>query len=61
MSNSEKTELENALTKIIDDLKTKPSIVDVSIHHMVGTFSVGEDLVYVTVAGKNRKDVFSSR
>ena len=28
------------------------------IHHFVGDFSVGEDLVYVLVAGAHRQNVF---
>jgi molybdopterin synthase catalytic subunit len=32
--------------------------VDVQIHHLLGEFDVGEDLVYVMVAGSHRKQVF---
>jgi molybdopterin synthase catalytic subunit len=39
-------------------LKKKPGIVDVQIHHLVGKFEVGEDLVYVLVAGAHRQQVF---
>ena len=46
------------LAKICDKLKKKRSIVDVQIHHLLGEFSVGEDLVYVLVAGDHRKNVF---
>jgi molybdopterin synthase catalytic subunit len=46
------------LTKICEDLSTKPGIVDVQIHHLLGEFNVGEDLVYVLVAGSHRTDVF---
>jgi molybdopterin synthase catalytic subunit len=46
------------LTKICDDLSKKPRIVDVQIHHLLGEFNVGEDLVYVLVAGSHRTDVF---
>jgi molybdopterin synthase catalytic subunit len=46
------------LAKICDDLSEKPGIVDVQIHHLLGEFSVGEDLVYVSVAGSHRTDVF---
>jgi molybdopterin synthase catalytic subunit len=46
------------LEKICDDLRKKPGIVNVQIHHLVGEFSVGEDLVYVSVAGAHRKNVF---
>lgn len=46
------------LAKICDDLSKKPGIVDVQIHHLLGEFNVGEDLVYVSVAGSHRSDVF---
>ncbi len=46
------------LTRICEDLLKKPGIVDVQIHHLLGEFDVGEDLVYVLVAGSHRGDVF---
>jgi molybdopterin synthase catalytic subunit len=46
------------LAKICEDLSEKPGIVDVQIHHLLGEFNVGEDLVYVLVAGSHRNDVF---
>ena len=46
------------LGKICDDLTEKPGIVNVQIHHLLGEFNVGEDLVYVAVAGSHRTDVF---
>jgi molybdopterin synthase catalytic subunit len=46
------------LTKICNDLSKKQGIVDVQIHHLLGEFNVGEDLVYVLVAGSHRNDVF---
>jgi molybdopterin synthase catalytic subunit len=46
------------LEGICSDLRKKPGIVDVQIHHLLGEFSVGEDLVYVLVAGTHRKHVF---
>jgi molybdopterin synthase catalytic subunit len=46
------------LAKICDDLIKKPGIIDVQIHHLLGEFDVGEDLVYVLVAGSHRTDVF---
>ena len=52
----EKTD--EVLTEICDDLRKKPGIVDVQIHHLLGEFEVGEDLVYVLVAGSHRKNVF---
>jgi molybdopterin synthase catalytic subunit len=32
--------------------------VDVQIHHFTGEFELGEDLVYVLVAGSHRTNVF---
>jgi molybdopterin synthase catalytic subunit len=46
------------LAKICDDLSQRPGIVDVQIHHLLGDFKIGEDLVYVSVAGSHRADVF---
>jgi molybdopterin synthase catalytic subunit len=46
------------LANICNDLKRRKGIVDVQIHHLLGEFSVGEDLVYVLVAGSHRKNVF---
>jgi molybdopterin synthase catalytic subunit len=46
------------LASICNDLKKKQGIVDVQIHHLLGEFSVGEDLVYVLVAGVHRRNVF---
>jgi len=47
------------LGKICDDLTGKPGIVSVQIHHLLGDFKVGDDLVYVAVAGSHRTEVFS--
>lgn len=46
------------LAEICRDLKKRDGIVDVQIHHLLGEFNVGEDLVYVLVAGSHRKNVF---
>ena len=46
------------LTEICSDLAKKPGIVDVQIHHLLGEFTVGEEIVYVLVAGSHRNDVF---
>ena len=46
------------LNGICEDLKKREGIVDVQIHHFIGKFSVGEDLVYVVVAGAHRQNVF---
>jgi len=49
---------DQVLVKISKDLAQKPGIVNVQIHHLLGEFKVGEDLVYVAVAGAHRTDVF---
>jgi len=49
---------DEVLGKICDDLSKKAGIVDVQIHHLLGEFNVGEDLVYVAVAGSHRTGVF---
>ena len=46
------------LTEICYDLSNKSGIVDVQIHHLLGEFDVGEEMVYVLVAGSHRKDLF---
>jgi molybdopterin synthase catalytic subunit len=46
------------LAKISKELSEKPGIVNVQIHHLLGEFKVGDDLVYVAVAGAHRTDVF---
>jgi molybdopterin synthase catalytic subunit len=62
----EKLELEayedkanEVLTNICDDLRKKTGIIEVQIHHLLGEFNVGEDLVYVLVTGSHRKNMFS--
>jgi len=46
------------LSRICDDLTKKPGIVDVQIHHLLGDFKVGDELVYVAVAGSHRQEMF---
>ncbi|MEM3442331.1 MAG: molybdenum cofactor biosynthesis protein MoaE [Candidatus Bathyarchaeia archaeon] len=46
------------LNEICNELKNRKGIVDVQIHHLIGEFNVGEDLVYVLVAGDHRKNIF---
>jgi molybdopterin synthase catalytic subunit len=49
---------DQVLKKISDELTQKPGIINVQIHHLLGDFKVGDDLVYVAVAGSHRGDVF---
>jgi len=49
---------DEVLENICNELKRKKGIVDVQIHHFIGEFELGEDLVYVLVAGSHRTNVF---
>ncbi|MBX5326252.1 MAG: molybdopterin synthase catalytic subunit [Candidatus Bathyarchaeia archaeon] len=49
---------DEVLEKICKELKEKTGIVDVQIHHLLGEFKIGEEMVYVAVAGGHRTDVF---
>jgi len=49
---------DEVLENICEDLREKEDVIDVQIHHFVGGFDVGEDLVYVVVAGAHRQSVF---
>ncbi len=48
------------LENICNDLKNREGIVDVQIHHLLGEFEVGEELVYVLAVGEHRSHVFST-
>ena len=63
----EKLELESyeekandVINDISKELMKRKGVVDVQIHHFIGEFDVGEDLVYVVVAGAHRHEVFST-
>lgn len=49
---------DKVLENICKKLSKKPGIIDVQIHHLTGTFNVGEELVYVAIAGSHRNNVF---
>ncbi len=49
---------DEVLENICEDLREREDVIDVQIHHFVGGFDVGEDLVYVVVAGAHRQNVF---
>jgi molybdopterin synthase catalytic subunit len=49
---------DETLLQICDELSQKQGVVDVQIHHMLGEFDVGENLVYVSVVGIHRPEVF---
>jgi molybdopterin synthase catalytic subunit len=41
---------------IIEEQKTKHGIIDAIVEHKVGTVQVGEEVMYVLVASKHRKE-----
>ncbi|MFQ6086540.1 MAG: molybdenum cofactor biosynthesis protein MoaE [Candidatus Bathyarchaeia archaeon] len=53
-----KEKADEILENICKELQAKDGIVDVQIHHLTGKFHVGEELVYVLVAGSHRSHVF---
>jgi len=53
-------EANKAIARISNELRAKPGIIDVLICHFVGEFNVGDDLVYVIVVGKSRKESFEA-
>ena len=49
---------DEVLFHICEELKNREGIIDVQIHHMLGEFEVGEEMVYVVVAGSHRRHIF---
>ncbi len=49
---------DQVLDNICNDLVKNPGIVDVQIHHLLGEFKIGDEMVYVAVAGSHRTQVF---
>lgn len=46
------------LEEIVRDLKRMEGVIDVKIHHFIGSLSVGEDIVYIVVAAEHREEGF---
>lgn len=55
-----KSEAIKALSEISKDLRGRHGVIDVLIHHLVGEFNIGDDLVYVVVIGETRKEAFEA-
>jgi len=54
-----KVKLDNAkLTNLINRIKRKPGIIDVLVDIREGELSIGEDIMYVVIAGDIRENVF---
>jgi molybdopterin synthase catalytic subunit len=48
------------LAEIIKDMKSRPGIVEVLVEIREGKLSVGDDVMYVLVAGDFRENVFAA-
>lgn len=48
------------MKKIIEELKAKYNLIDAIVEHRVGTVQVGEDVMYVLIASKHRKEGFQA-
>jgi molybdopterin synthase catalytic subunit len=44
------------IERIVSDLKAKYSIIDAVVEHRVGSVQVGEEVMYVLIASKHRKE-----
>jgi len=53
-------EANKKIKKICQDESSTRGVVDVQIHHFLGKFKPHEDVVYVSVAGSHRKEVFTT-
>ena len=49
---------EKAFEAIAEDIKTRPGVVEVLIHHVIGKLEIGDPILFVVVAGASRRDVF---
>ncbi len=46
------------LVNIVKELQREKGIVDVQIHHLLGEFNVGDEVVFASVAGSHRTETF---
>lgn len=51
---------EKDLKEIVEDLRKRPGVIDVMIHHNIGELKVGDEIVYILVAGAHREDAFKA-
>lgn len=55
-----KEQADKVLLQICEDLRKIEGIIEVIIVHLVGDFSVGEDMVYVVILGAHREESFKT-
>ena len=46
------------MEEIRADVKKRPGVVEVAIHHVIDSLTVGEPSIFVVVLGKHRQEVF---
>ena len=51
---------EEDLKEIVEDLRKRPGVIEVMIHHNIGELRVGDEIVYILVAGVHREDAFKA-
>ena len=49
---------EEIFSEISEEMRKRPGIIDVTIHHVIGKLEIGDLIFVVMIAGKSRKDVF---
>jgi len=49
-----------SLSEITSDILNRPGVIDIRIHHNIGELRVGDEILYIVVAGKHREDVFKA-
>lgn len=55
-----KEQADKILRAISDDIRKLEGIIEVIIVHLMGEFSVGEEMVYVVIAGAHREESFDA-
>jgi molybdopterin synthase catalytic subunit len=48
------------MEEIREAMKTRPGVIEVSIHHIIDNLEVGEPSLFVAVLGKHRQEAFST-
>ncbi len=55
-----KEQADKILRAISDDICKLEGIIEIIIVHLIGEFSVGEEMVYVVIAGAHREESFDA-
>jgi molybdopterin synthase catalytic subunit len=48
------------MERIRQDMKNRPGVIEVSIHHVIDKLNVGEPSLFVAVLGMHRQEVFAA-